>query len=70
MRFVAVNVTPKALMTRTVEEAATADEELRKVRHAIQYGCFDECKSYGPIISELSVIGHLVLRGTRIVLPL
>lgn len=43
-RFVAVNATPSALTTRTVEEASGIDDELRKVRLAIQTGRF-ECKS-------------------------
>ncbi len=64
-----MNATPRALTTRTVEEASAADNELRRVRQAIQTGGFDECKLYAPIAKELSVIGQSVLRGTRIVLP-
>ncbi|XP_050958284.1 uncharacterized protein K02A2.6 [Labeo rohita] len=69
IKFVAVNATPSLLTTRTVEEASATDNELRRVRQAIQTGDFSECKSYTPIANELSVIGQLVLRGTRIVIP-
>ncbi len=41
IRFVAVNATPRALTTRTMEEASAADDELKRVRQAIQTGGFD-----------------------------
>ena len=41
VRFVAVNATPHALTTREIEEASADDEELRKVRQAMDTGCFD-----------------------------
>ena len=69
VRFVAVSATPKALTTREIEEASATDPELVEVRNAITSGCFDNCKPYAPIVNELCVIGYLVLRGTRIVLP-
>lgn len=64
-----MNATPNALTTREVEEASADDEELREVRKAIESGTFDKCKAYAPIANELCVIGYLVLRGVRIVLP-
>ena len=69
VRFIAVKATPNALSTREIEEASAADEELIEVRRAIQTGRFDNCKQYGVVSGELCVIGQLVLRGTRIVIP-
>ena len=68
-RFVAVNVTPTALTTREIEEASAIDEELVEVRKAIITGQFEKCKQYMAMAGELCVIGQLVLRGTRIVIP-
>ena len=45
------------------------DEELKTLRKAIKTGPFEKCKAYAPAAGELCVIGQLVLRGTRIVLP-
>ncbi len=36
VRFVAVNATPRALTTRTVEEASAADDELKRDIQAMQ----------------------------------
>lgn len=36
---------------------------------AIKTGRFEKCEDYAPATGELCVIGQLVLRGTRIVLP-
>ena len=69
VRFVAVSATPKAMSTRELEEASGNDEELQNVRDAIQTGNFVKCRAYMAIASELCVVGQLVLRGTRIVLP-
>ena len=69
VKFVAVNVTPTALTTREIEEASAVDEELIEVRRAIATGQFEKCKQYMAVAGELCVIGQLVLRGTRIVIP-
>ena len=52
-----------------VEEASVEDEEIQKVRQALDTGGFDECKAYAPVAGELCKIGQLVLRGTRLVIP-
>lgn len=69
VRFVAVSATPKALTTREVEEASATDPELEEVRKAITSGHLENYKPYAPIANELCVMGYLVLRGNRIVLP-
>ena len=69
VRFVAASATPTALTTREIEEASADDEELREVRKAIATGQFEKCRQYMTVAGELCVIGQLVLRGTRIIIP-
>ena len=69
VRFVAVSATPTALTTREIEEASADDEELKEVRKAIVTGRFEKCRQYMTVAGELCVIGQLVLRGTRIIIP-
>ena len=53
------------------EIASEEDAELTSVRHYIQHGNWHECKMpyYTCVNNELCVLGKLVLRGTRIVIP-
>ena len=69
VRFVAISATPSAMTTKQVESASAEDKELAELREAIRTGHFENCKAYAPIAGELCVIGQLILRGTRIVLP-
>ena len=69
VRFVAVSATPAALSTWEIERASADDPELEAVRQAVLTGHFEQCKSYAPVAGELCVIGQLVLRGTRVVIP-
>ena len=69
LRFIAISATPKALPTRQVEEGSAMDAELRNWREANKTGRFEKCRAYAPKAVELCVIGQLILRGTRIVLP-
>ncbi|XP_022806486.1 uncharacterized protein LOC111343565 [Stylophora pistillata] len=69
IQFAAISATPQALTTREIEEASEADEELKVMREAIKTCRFEKYKEYAPAAGEPCVIGQLVLRGTRIVLP-
>ena len=71
IRFIAQTATPKAMTTREVEEHSQSDPELSKVRRCIREGVWNnkECVKYIPVREELCVIGKVVLRGTRIVIP-
>ena len=71
VRFVAVTSTPRAMTTREIEEASAKDEEFCELRNCIMRGTWrnDQLKQYIPVASELCVIGKLILRGTRIVIP-
>ncbi|XP_038060004.1 uncharacterized protein K02A2.6-like [Patiria miniata] len=70
VRWVASEATPKALTTREVEEASRADDELSAVRRCLNEDSWGtDVKDFFPMKNELSCIGFLVLRGTRIVVP-
>ena len=70
VQFVAVTSTPRAMTTRKIEEAS-AEDEFSELRNCIMRGTWrnDQLKQYIPVASELCVIGKLILRGTRIVIP-
>ena len=65
VRLVREKATPQPLSTREIERASHVDEELSNVRkwHKL------ENKRYLLVRNELSIIGKLVLRGTRIIVP-
>ncbi|CAG2188483.1 unnamed protein product [Mytilus edulis] len=64
--------TPVAMTTREIERASENDPELKAVRECLVHSQWHriEFKEYLPIRSELCAIGQLVLRGTRIVIPI
>ena len=59
------------MRTREVEEVSADDEEFTTVRKAINDSSWDKmvCKQYIPCCDEFCVVGQLVLRGTRVVIP-
>ena len=69
VRFVAVSATPTALTAREIEEASADDEELREVRKAIATGRSEKRRQYMTVAGALCVIGQLVLRGIRFIIP-
>ena len=71
VRFVAVNATPTALTTKEIEQASVTDEELSNLRKSIRFNRWHELKNkqYVLVKEELCLIGKLVLRGTRILIP-
>ena len=77
VRSVVINsvIDLKAITAREIEMASEKDNELSFVRRAVAQGSFDQCpvevsKRYKPVSGELCVIGFLVLRGDRIVVPM
>ena len=68
--FMTVNAVPGALTKHDIEVASVKDTEIRNLRHAIWDNYWDEVPEYKHVRSELSVLGKLVLSGTRIVIPL
>ncbi|MCG8032063.1 MAG: DDE-type integrase/transposase/recombinase [Candidatus Thiodiazotropha taylori] len=71
IRFVAEEATPKAISTKEIERASDDDSELSSIRECLLTNRWYsiENKQYLPVRFELSAIGKLVLRGTRIVIP-
>ena len=69
--FVAINSNPNAMTTHEVERASSDDAELQQLRECIDTGRWTDCPEtfYAAITGELCVIGQLVLRGSRIVMP-
>ncbi len=68
--FVAKHAVPKAFTPCELEEIAAADETQCGLRKCIQQSCWSVCcPDYTHIKDELSCIGHLILRGSRIVIP-
>ena len=70
-KWVAQVSTPVALTPREIERASEHDAELKSVRECLLNGKWNvlEFQGYLPVRGELSAIGKLVLRGTRIVIP-
>mgnify|MGYP001794878679 FL=1 len=72
VRNVVMDNAPSAVTPREIEEVADRDEEMSKLRQAIQAKSFDNVDIpavYKAIQHELCVIGRLVLRGHRIIVP-
>ena len=70
VRFIAENAAPIAVPIQEIEEASGCDVELSLVRNAVQSGKLKELpKDYRNVANELTVLGKLVLRGARLVIP-
>ena len=54
-----------------IEQTALDDEEMTELRRAIQTGKWEgvKCSEYLPVANELCVVGGIVMRATRIVIP-
>ena len=62
---------PAALVPRQVEEASRQDPILQSVREAVKTGDWNQLHGtpYKALREELWVLGYLVIRGNRIVMP-
>nr|XP_058967969.1 uncharacterized protein K02A2.6-like [Pocillopora verrucosa] len=71
VKMIAEESTPVVLTAKEVERASEEDPELTSVRHYIQSGDWSQSKMphFLCVKNELCVLGKLVLRGTRIVIP-
>ena len=71
LRVLAQEGTPVAMTAKEVERESENDLELCSVRHNIQSGDWSQYKMthYLSVKYELCVLGKLVMRGTRIVIP-
>ena len=70
VRLVALHAVPTALRIKEIERVSAQDSELQAVRNCLIEEKWDNApKSYLPVRNELTFIGHVILRGTRIVVP-
>ena len=68
--WVAQHAVPHAFTPRQVEELSAADPTLVTLRNCITTGDWSKCEPvYQTVKSELSTVGKIVLRGSRIVIP-
>jgi len=70
IRFIAENAALKSTSIEEIEKESAIDQELSAVRKAIQSDRLDRLpREYKNVSRELTVLGKLVLRGSRIVIP-
>ena len=70
VRAIALQAVPVAMSIQDVEKASAEDSELQTVRKCLVSGNWTDCpKSYVLVRNELTYIGQVILRGTRIVIP-
>ena len=70
VRAVALQSVPVAMNIQEIEKASAEDSELWVVRKCLVNGGWAPvAKHYLSVRTELTYIGHVILRGTRIVIP-
>ena len=70
VRMVALHAAPAALKIKEIERVSAEDPELQAVRRCLVEDRWNSApKQYLPVRNELTFIGHVILRGTRIVMP-
>ena len=69
--FCAVKAIPKAMIGREIGEEPEKDELLGEIRECITTGNWENCSDsiFKTMRNEFSVLGKMLLRGTRIVNP-
>ena len=68
--FLAERAAPKVVPIQEIEHQSAQDTELSMLRGCIYQGDWNKCPpAYKAVRYELSVLGKLILRGTRIVVP-
>ena len=71
IRYVAENVAPRAIPIQVIEEASVEDEEIAMLRKCVQTNDWTVAEPvFKAVRNELTVLGKLVLRGTRLVIPM
>ena len=70
IRFMAETSTPAAMSVQEVEEESWLDPEISQLKECITTGEWDNAPpQYKAVRNELSILGKLVLRGTRLLIP-
>ncbi|XP_022808781.1 uncharacterized protein K02A2.6-like [Stylophora pistillata] len=69
-RMIALHVVPAAMRIKEIEQVSAQNSELQALRNCLIEGKWDNAaEQYLPVRNELTVIGQIILRGTRIVIP-
>jgi len=67
--MVALKAVPAAVTVQKIKSASAEDEELQVVRNCLVSGNWEKCpRSFVMVRNELTFIGQVILRGTRIVI--
>ena len=71
IRFIATKAAPKAMTAQMIERESAVDAELKYIRECIQTSDWEKGKysPYKVVREELTCLGKLIMRGTRIVVP-
>lgn len=71
VNFITVKAVPKAMTAAEIEKVALNDKEMEQLRQAIQTGRWEGtgCSEYLHVANELCVVGGIVMRGTRMLIP-
>ena len=69
--LIASDSTPSSMSTQDIESESEKDKDLCSIKECLLSGKWYllENKAFLPIKHELCAVGHLMLRGTRIVIP-
>ena len=67
--FVTKYATPVAITTREIEQQSGVDAEMSQVRRAVDTSKWDELPDFKHVKDEITLIGCLLLRGQRIIIP-
>lgn len=71
VRMLAISATPRAMTTKEIERASAEDKELKTIRKCSKTGDWSSAaNAYTLLRDEITVIGRLVMRGIRTIVPL
>lgn len=62
-------VTPRTMTTKDIEQESAVDETMCAVRQALRVGVWEELPKFKHVRLELTNVGKLVLRASRICIP-
>jgi len=70
VHFIAQQAAPQAISIQEIEKESDKDSDLEAVRQARKSGDWSKCNtSIRAVRDEITTVGRIVLRGTRIIIP-
>ena len=69
VNFVCEQAVPKAMKLEELGDATNNDEEMCELKRSIEKNKREKGKDYMPFATELCVVGDVVMRGTRVIVP-